>query len=75
MIPWMPPPNFFGYWCARDERSVSAADRFDRQHVVMDKTKDEYNDWKKKHDEEMQRAIKNHPIASTFLNLTKNGDG
>jgi len=38
----------------------------------MDKDKDEYREWKRKHDEYLQRAIKNHTIASVFLNLTKN---
>jgi len=46
--------------------------RFDSQHAVMDKDKDEYREWKRKHDEDLQRAIKNHPIASVFLDLTKN---
>ncbi len=46
--------------------------RYDTQHVTMNKGNHEYHEWKRKHDAEVQRAIKNHPIASVFLNLTKN---
>ena len=38
----------------------------------MNKDNHEYHEWKRKYDEDLQRAIKNHPIASVFLNLTKN---
>ena len=45
---------------------------FDYQYVFRHKTTDEYAEWKRKYDEDLQRAIKDHPIASTFLRLSKN---
>ena len=45
---------------------------FDYQFVFRHKTTDEYAEWKRKYDEDLQRAIKDHPIASTFLRLSKN---
>lgn len=68
---WMSPPNFFKYWCSRNEKFLEAKEDFDTQHIMLNKTKDEYNDWKRKHEENLQRAIKNHPIAAVFLNLNK----
>ncbi len=71
-VPWMKPPGFCSYWCNKDKHFIKDKERYDNQHITMDKTKGEYAEWKRKYDEDLQRTIKNHPIASVFLNLSKN---
>ena len=68
---WAEPPNFFKYWCSRREKFLLEKEEFDSQHVHLNKNSDEYAGWKRKHEEELQRAIKNHPIAATFLQMGK----
>ena len=64
--------RFWEYWCNRKEKILEQREIFDTQHIYRHKTTDEYHEWKRKHDEDLQRAIKDHPIASTFLKLSKN---
>ena len=69
---WLAPPNFCRYWCSRERRFLDEEKAtYDSQHIKLKKTNDEYREWKRNHEEEMQRAIKNHPIATTFLNLAR----
>ena len=45
---------------------------FSEQHLYRHKTMDEYYEWKRRNDEDLQRALQDHPVAAQFLRLSKN---
>lgn len=72
VTPWLKPPNFCRYWCSRHPKFNVRRQAFNEQHLFRHKTMDEYTEWKRRNDENVQEAIRNHPIASKFLQLSKN---
>ncbi len=42
----------------RSAKTKERRARFDRQHIVFDKRTDEYFEWKRAYDEQLQKAIK-----------------